>query len=419
MQLHKRQTIDQIKLVLDWYSQGLLSRDEALAKLELKRRRFYVLLSNYRDGKLGKLKPPLRTNAHRKIDPKLETVIRIELENEKRLIANPAMPVKTYNYAAITDRVTEQTGLRVSAQTIRNRAKTWGFYLEKRQPKTRHTRVVLTTATGLLLQHDASHHLWSPFADSKWVLITTLDDYSRMLVYADFWSEETTWAHIMALKSVVTTYGVGSNYYTDNHSIFRFIERQESYWKTPKRAASDIKTQWERAVKECGMGTIYAMSPEAKGKIERPYRWLQDRIVRACAKAGVTDIAGGRDILKAEVDRYNTKQVHSTTKEIPLIRFQRAEREGNTVFRKFILPEPYTSDKDVFCLKETRVVNGYGHFMWRGQPKELPSRIPEGAIVRLHIVPDSPRPELRVWYKDELVQSISLAPHQSSIQGQN
>jgi len=419
MQLHKRLTIDQIKLVLDWYGQGLMSRDEALAKLGIKRRRFYVLLKYYRDGKLGKLKPPRRANTHRKIDPKLETVIRSELEKEKQLIANPAMPVTTYNYAAITDRVTEQTSRKVSAQTIRNRAKAWGYYIPKREPKTKHTRVVLTTATGLLLQHDASHHLWSPFADKKWVLITTLDDYSRMLVYADFWEEETTWAHIMALKSVATTYGVGSNYYTDNHSIFRYIERQESYWQTKKKSASDIKTQWERTVKECGMGTIYAMSPEAKGKIERPYRWLQDRIVRACAKAGVVDMAGGRDILKAEVKRYNTKQVHSTTKEMPLIRFRRAEREGNTVFRKLELPTPYTSDKDVFCLKETRVVDGYNRFMWRNQPYRLPNRIPERATVRLHIVPDSSHPELRVWYKDELVQSISLAPHKRSIQGQN
>ena len=91
----------------------------------------------------------------------------------------------------------------------------------------------------------------------------------------------------MALKAVITTYGVGSNYYTDNHSIFRFIERSDSRFSTKKIQAADVKTQWERAVKECGMDIIYAMSPEAKGKIERPYRWLQDRVVRACAKAGV------------------------------------------------------------------------------------------------------------------------------------
>ncbi len=83
MQLHKRQTKDQVKLVLDWYCQGFLSRDEALAKLGVKRRRFYVLLKNYRDGKLMKLRPPVRSNVHRKIDATLERAIRIELENEK------------------------------------------------------------------------------------------------------------------------------------------------------------------------------------------------------------------------------------------------------------------------------------------------------------------------------------------------
>jgi hypothetical protein len=276
-----------------------------------------------------------------------EIAIRHELEMEKRLIVDHNIPITSYNYAAIRDSVVENTGNSVSAQTVRNKAKIWGYCLPKRESKTKHVRIVLTTATGLLLQHDASHHLWSPLADSKWRLITTIDDYSRMLVYADFHKEETTWAHIIALKSVVTTYGVGSNYYTDNHSIFRFIERQETYWKTPKVKAGDVKTQWERAVKECGMGTINAMSPEAKGKIERPYRWLQDRVVRACTKAGVMDMEGARDILASEVKRYNTKQVHSTTGEIPLIRFQRAKREGNTVFRELQLPQPFTSDKDV------------------------------------------------------------------------
>ncbi len=410
MQLHKRLTTDQVKLVLDWYSKGLMTRDETVIKLGVKRRRFYVLLKEYRAGKLNTVNPPKRTNAHRKIPSNVELAIRAELVTEQKLITNPDMPIKTYNYAAITDRVIAQTGKRVSAQTVRNRAKAWGHYVAQPKPKAKHTRVVLTTATGLLLQHDASHHLWSPFAESKWVLITTLDDYSRMLVYAEFWAEETTWAHIQALKSVVTTYGVGANYYTDNHSIFRFIERQESYWKTPKRAASEIKTQWERTVKECGMGTIYAMSPEAKGKIERPYRWLQDRVVRACAKAGVVDMAGGQEILSAEVARYNTKQVHSTTGEIPLIRFQRAEREGNTVFRQFELPPPYTSTKDVFCLQETRVVNGYNQISWRNSYYKVPNTIPEGATVQLHIVPDDSHPELRIWYKDELVTSISLAP---------
>lgn len=72
--------------------------------------------------------------------------------------------------------------------------------------------------------------------------------------------------------------------------------------------------------------------------------------------------------------------------------------------------------KDVFCLKETRVVNGYNQIRWDNRPWKVPRSVPEGATVQLHIVPDSSRPELRIWYKDTLIQSISLAPR-CSIQG--
>jgi len=231
-----------------------------------------------------------------------------------------------------------------------------------------------------------------------------------MLLFAELFREETAWNHIVALQKVVLTYGVGSNYYTDNHSIFRFATRMESRWQTSKMSTTDIKTQWERTVKECGMGTIHAMSPEAKGKVERPYRWLQDRVVRACAKTGTVDIASAQEILAREVVRYNTKQVHSTTGEIPVMRFERAAREGHTVFRPFTPPEPYRSAKDVFCLKQERKVNGYSAIYWRNKLWEIPKSIPEGAAVTLHIIPDDIHPELRIWYEGNLVVAILLKP---------
>ncbi|MCL4459826.1 MAG: hypothetical protein M1136_01830 [Chloroflexi bacterium] len=108
-----------------------------------------------------------------------------------------------------------------------------------------------------------------------------------------------------------------------------------------------------------GIDVIYALSPQAKGRVERPYRWLQDRIVRTCAIEKLTTIEEVRPVLKEEVDRYNNHQVHSTTGEIPSIRFEKARKEGNSLFRPFVLPKPYTSPKDVFCLRERRMVNGY------------------------------------------------------------
>src|SRR5207248_964431 len=95
---------------------------------------------------------------------------------------------------------------------------------------------------------------------------------------------------------------------------------------------------------------------------------------------------------------------------IPLVRFERAAREGNSVFRPLTIPEPYTSLKDIFCLQEERIVNGYSNVVWNRRFLNIPRSIPVGARVTLHIVPDSSRPEIRVWYKEALVASMLLRP---------
>src|SRR5512146_1329492 len=66
-----------------------------------------------------------------------------------------------------------------------------------------------------------------------------------------------------------------------------------------------------------GVDVTYALSVQAKGKVERPYRWLQDRIVRTCALEHITQLEEGRAVLHDELTRYNQHQVHSTTGEIP------------------------------------------------------------------------------------------------------
>ena len=333
MQLHKRLSTDQVKLILEWYDKKIISQAEAEARLGVKRRRLFTLLKLYRQGKLKEIIPK-RKNTHRRIPVKIEGIIRNELIREKCIIDEKNMPVTTYNYTAVRDEVVKQTQVPISAQTVRNRARKWGYIVPvSSRSKRKHIRVVLTTATGLLLQHDSSHHLWSPLASSKWSLITTIDDYSRMILCAEFQEDETAFGHIQALEKVILTYGVGANYYTDNHSIFRYVGRMESYWQTPKVQAKDVKTQWERAGKE-----------------------------------------------------------------------------GKTVFRKFELPAPFSSAKDIFCLKEERIVNGYNSISWRNRFFNVPRHIPEGARVMLHILPLASHPELRIWHKGELVTSVLLRP---------
>ena len=94
----------------------------------------------------------------------------------------------------------------------------------------------------------------------------------------------------------------------------------------------------------------YALSPQAKGKIERPYRWIQDRLVRACAREGISDIDQAQLILNNLIQKYNYQWVHSTTGEIPDIRFQRAIREKRSVFKEFTVRSLFKFTKDIFCL---------------------------------------------------------------------
>jgi len=96
---------------------------------------------------------------------------------------------------------------------------------------------------------------------------------------------------------------------------------------------------------------------QAKGKIERPYRWIQDRLVRTCYRENIRLIQEAQLILNYLVQKYNYRIIHSTTGEIPYIRFQRAIREKRTLFREFRklnLPR-FTGHQDKTIMKQLEV----------------------------------------------------------------
>ena len=156
----------------------------------------------------------------------------LELSIDKNMIQNKDVPLTSYNYSYVKDRLKEKYRQKVSLPTIIDRAKKHGFYLKKSK-KTLHDREVLTRYAGELIQHDTSHHLWAPASQEKWYLITSLDDYSRFMLYAILTKQETSWAHILALQTVILRYGLPYSYYVDSHSIFRFVRGRDSSVQTP------------------------------------------------------------------------------------------------------------------------------------------------------------------------------------------
>lgn len=155
---------------------------------------------------------------------------------------------------------------------------------------------------------------------------------------------------------------------------------------------------------DCHVKITYALLPQSKGKIERPYQWLQDRIVRTCARYNVRTVKQGREVLGYELDRYNNRQIHSTTEEIPSLRFQRAKEEKKSLFREFVAPPPFQLTKDIFCLRAERTVNAYRKTSFNNLELDA-FGVPIFEKVQLRIVPDeeSGLAEVRLWHKDKLV----------------
>lgn len=405
-QLHRRFSDEQVKLLLQRYAEGEMARSEIQEILGIGKTRLFALLKAWRRSPEDFSIAYERATPGR-LSPEAEDEIAQELRREQQLVEDPQLPISNYNYTALRDRLRKKK-ISVSVPTIIQRAKEMECYRPMRKRKD-HDRVVVTSAIGALVQHDASLHLWSPYAQAKWALITSIDDFSRLLLYAELVTEESSWAHIQAAQALMQGFGLPLRYYVDNLRVFRFVAERDSVWRKQILDTDNLITQWRQVLATLKVDVSYALSPQAKGKVERPYRWLQDRIVRTCALEKLSDIADVRSVLKAEVDRYNNHQVHSTTGEIPRIRFEKAHQAGNSLFRPFALPQPYKSPKDVFCLHHSRRVNGYRKISFLNQEIEVP-HVPLREIVDLHIIPDPERQafEIRIWWEKKMVRALHL-----------
>jgi transposase len=123
---------------------------------------------------------------------------------------------------------------------------------------------------GELVQIDGSHHDWFEGRAPKCCLIAFIDDATGEVLGARFSLTETTQAYFEVLRRHVQAHGVPLALYSDRHSIFTKHDREDP---TP--------TQFERALLQLGIEPIQAYSPQAKGRVERLFQTLQDRLIKA------------------------------------------------------------------------------------------------------------------------------------------
>lgn len=137
---------------------------------------------------------------------------------------------------------------------------------------------------GMMLHQDASMHAWLPGDGRKYDLVVTMDDATSALYSAFLVDEEGTASSFRGLAEVVSRHGLFCAFYTD---------RGSHYFHTPKagaRVSRTMLTQVGRALKQLGVEHIAAYSPQARGRSERAFRTLQDRLPKEFALAGVTTV---------------------------------------------------------------------------------------------------------------------------------
>jgi hypothetical protein len=145
---------------------------------------------------------------------------------------------------------------------------------------------------GLMLHQDGSRHLWLPALGRQIDLIVTMDDASSELYSMFLVEEEGTWSTFQGIRDVITGHGLFCSFYTD---------RGSHYFYTPQageKVSKTVLTEVGRALKELDVRHIGAYSPEARGRSERMFGTLQDRLVKELADAGIEAIEAANQFIR-------------------------------------------------------------------------------------------------------------------------
>jgi len=154
-----------------------------------------------------------------------------------------------------------------------------------------------------MVQMDGSHHDWLEGRGPTLVLMGYIDDATNR-TYGRFYDYEGTLPAMDSFKGYVRKYGLPMSVYLDRHTTYKSSKKLNE-WDEVEGIES--LSQFERALKELDVEVIHALSPQAKGRIERLFGVLQDRLVKEMRLAGITTKEQANAFLKEYLPRYNKR----------------------------------------------------------------------------------------------------------------
>lgn len=299
---------------------------------------------------------------------------------------------RDFNLAHATEKLGEVHGITLHAETLRLWLNAAGIpYKQRRARKHRQWRE-RKAHCGELVQLDGSHHDWFEGRGPTCVFMGYIDDATNT-VFGRFYDYEGTWPALDSLQRYIRQYGLPQSLYLDKHTTYKA-------WAQPTVAEqlADQKplSQVERSLAELGIDVIHANSPQAKGRVERLFKTLQDRLVRELRLLGIKSVAAANAFLASYLPQYNRRFARPAAAPADLHRPAPSSREldrslctkeERTVKNDFTIAHHGTLYQLAQATRAKRVtveerLDGTLHITYRGQElryRAIPARPPKDA----------------------------------------
>ena len=247
-----------------------------------------------------------------------------------------------------SEKLWERHGIRVGREKLRQIMIEQGLWkVRKRREGPVYQWRERKAYIGEMVQLDGSHHEWLEKRGPKMVFMGYIDDATNR-TYGRFYDHEGVYPAMDSMERYIRRYGLPQSLYLDKHSTYKTIRQPNLEEELRGRRAA---TQFERALGELKIEMIHADSPQAKGRVERLFGTLQDRLIKDMRLAKVSSIEGANTFLEEYLEDYNE-------------RFSRSPKREGDLHRP--LPEEIDL-REIFSLKDTRTINDGYIIKWKNR----------------------------------------------------
>jgi transposase len=281
--------------------EGRLSQREASERLGIGVRQFKRLVRAWRrDGDAGLVSRQRGRPSHRRMSEELRSRIGGLLKEK----------YADFGATLATEKLLELDGIKVSVEMVRRLQ----ISLRLWRPKTRRVRRVFQLRArrprfGELIQIDGSPHDWFEGRAPRCTLIVFIDDATSRLTALRFAPVESGKAYLDTLRDQVLTHGRPLAFYSDRHGIFRVNAKDAE--------SGDGKTEFGRVVERLDIALINALTPQAKGRVERANQTLQDRLIKEMRLRNICSMEAAQAFLPSFMLKWNEKFAVEPSDKVP------------------------------------------------------------------------------------------------------